>query len=620
MIGTTEMDHRRLKSGPSERTRQRATASGGIARTREDLIAILTALEKVAVRQEVQATQKSIGILLGKLEQNRFYLTVVGQFKRGKTSFLNALLGADVLPVAILPLTSIVTILQYGDETRADVVFQSGTRSAISVETLPDFVTEKGNPRNSRGVSYVEVFYPSEYLRGGVALIDTPGIGSVYAHNTQVTYEFLPQIDAAIFVTSPEPPITSTEIEFLSDIASHVRKVFVVFNKTDLLNDGPLQEVLDFTRNSLPAEIAPGPDSWFAVSATRALRAKQTGDEAALSASGFSGLERALSEFLLSEKTLVFYSSVARNSLKLISDLRLVFELQIRAAQMPLEELRTKLAELDNHLAYAEQQKEDSQVLVQNSVSRLARIFEEEAKQHAEEMLEPIRGEIRACAQRVATLSRRQQAAAMDQFLRARIEEMFDDWRDQFEYAATERFRQATKRFEGNVNEIITGVRETVGALFGFAVQKLEVKEELAELEPSGYFTDPVLDWGLGNLPLLLPFGLFRQYLLRTMLRKAESELERNATRVAFDYKRRLNKSLAAFLAGMAAKLNETVDGIRRAIEGAVTRQQEGSAAVELQVRERRAALAALDEHEERLKAIAAHYSKGDLQPRTDGR
>jgi GTPase SAR1 family protein len=615
MIGTTEMEHLKRRSGPGERTHQRAAAAGGIARTRGELIAILTALEEVAVRQEAQATKKSIGILLGKLEQNRFYLTVVGQFKRGKTSFLNALLGADVLPVAILPLTSIVTILQYSDQPHADVVFQSGARSAISLDALPDFVTEKGNPRNSRGVSYVEVFYPSEYLRGGVALIDTPGIGSVYAHNTQVTYEFLPQIDAAIFVTSPEPPITSTEIEFLSDIASHVRKVFVVLNKTDLLNDGQLREVMEFTRNSLPAEIASGPDSWFAVSATRALRAKQAGDEAALAASGFSGLERSLSEFLVSEKTLVFYSSVARNSLKLISDLRLAFELQIRAAQMPLEELQTKLAELENHLAYAEQQKEDSQVLVQNSVTRLARVFEEEARRHAEEMLEPIRGEIRACTQRVAALGRRQQAAEMDRFLKARIEKLFDDWRDQFEHAATERFRQATKRFEGNVNEIIAGVRETVGALFGFTVQGLDVTEELAELEPCGYFTDPVLDWGLGNLPLLLPFGLFRRYLVRTMLRKAESELDRNATRVAFDYKRRLNKSLAAFLSGMAAKLNETVDGIRRAIEGAAVRQQEGSAAVELQVRERQTALAALGEYEERLKAIAVQYARGDVQP-----
>jgi GTPase SAR1 family protein len=611
MIDTVEAEHEGLRSGRSEQLRHHATAAAGVARTRDEIIAILTALEKIAVQQEAQTTRQGIAVLLRKLRQNRFYLTVVGQFKRGKTSFLNALLGADVLPVAILPLTSIVTILQYGDRPYAEVVFQSGTRELIGLDTLTDYVTEKGNPRNARGVSHVEVFYPSEYLRGGVALIDTPGIGSVYSHNTQVTYDFLPQIDAAIFVTSPEPPITSTEIEFLSEVAGHVRRVFVILNKTDLLTDGQIQEVLEFTRRSLPDEIAPGPDSWFAVSAARALRAKRTGDGAELAASGFVTLEEKLNEFLVSEKTRVFYGSAARNTLKLIADLRLGIELRIQAEQMPLDELRAKLAELERHLAHAEQQREDSQVLAESAVARLASVFETEARRYAEEMAGPMREEIRASAQRLSNLGRKQQASEMDKFLKVRIEKLFDAWRAQFERTATEQFQQATRRFEASVNEIIGRVRETAGSLFGFEVRSLDVTEELAELEPCGYFTDPVLDWGLGNLPLLLPPGLFGRYLMRAMLRKVESELERNATRVAFDYKRRLNRSLTSFLAGMTAKLNETVDGIRRAIEGAAARHQEGSAAVELQLKERRDWLAALDECEERLTAVAAQYRGG---------
>jgi GTPase SAR1 family protein len=582
-------------------SRNAAVLKAGIANIRADLLGVFATLENVAVLQEAQEASRGISLLKEKVEQNRFCLTVVGQFKRGKTSFLNALLGADVLPVAILPLTSVVTILHYGEIPNAEVVSQSGIRTAIKLCELVQYVTEKGNPQNARGVSYVEVGYPSEYLRGGVTLVDTPGIGSVYTHNTQVTYDFLPQVDAAIFVTSPEPPITSAEIQFLSDLASHVRRVFIVLNKTDLLDDNQLREVVEFTHQSLPSGILASEDSWFAVSAARAIQAKQQSDAVLLARSGFAALEERLNEFLVSEKNTVFYASIAGNVRKLIADLRLSCELQIRAARMPLEELRAKRAELDKHLAYAQQQQEDSQVLLRDSVTRLSALVESEARSFAESMVELLRASILERLSALAAFSRKEQALEMDKFLRARIERLFGDWRTQFEGSATGHFRQATNRFANHVNDLIADVRKTAGSLFGFSVQSFAATEELVELEPCGYFTDPVLDWGLGNMPLLLPSGLFRKYLLRVMRRKAESELERNATRVAFDYKKRLNKSVDLFLAGMTAKLNETIEGIRRALETALARQQEGSAAAGLQLAEVETALAKLDECEGKL-------------------
>jgi len=614
MIDALDPQTKQIGPGSNGRQQHAVIFEGGIAQTREDLMGVLSSLENIAAGQGAESARHGVSLIRHKVDQNRFYLTVVGQFKRGKTSFLNALLGAEVLPVAILPLTSAVTILRYGERPCAEVVFQSGTRSAIELGDLVDYVTEKGNPKNVRAVSHVEVVYPSEYLRGGVGLVDTPGIGSVYTHNTQVTYDFLPQVDAAIFVTSPEPPITSAEIEFVSDLAAHVRKVFIVLNKTDLLSDGQLWEVVNFTRQSLPTGMAAGPDSFFTVSSTRALQAKQYGDAAQLTASGFATLEEKLGKFLVSEKNLVFYASVVRNARKLIADLRLSIELQFRAARMPLEELRTKLAELDKYLGRAEQEREDSQVLLQSSVARLSGLVEMEASRFAEARVKPLRVSIRERMKTLGALSRKVLASEMDKFLMERIEGLFEDWRTQFESSANAHFGQATHRFAEHVNELIAGVRRTASSLFGFEVETFEATEELAELEPCGYFTDPVLDWGLGSAPLLLPPGLFRSYLLRVVLRKAESELERNATRVAFDYKKRLNKSLGLFLEGMTAKLNETIDGIRRALENALTRQQEGSATAGIQLQEQKTILATLDECDGRVARILVQYEGGRSQ------
>ena len=78
-----------------------------------------------------------------------------------------------------------------------------------------DYITEKGNPRNRKGVREVEIAYPSDYLQDGVRVIDTPGVGSVYSHNTEVAYNYLPQVDAAIFVVTVDPPLSAAEQEFL---------------------------------------------------------------------------------------------------------------------------------------------------------------------------------------------------------------------------------------------------------------------------------------------------------------------------------------------------------------------------------------------------------------------
>ena len=547
-----------------------------------------------------------LSVLRSKVEENQFYLTVVGQFKRGKSSFLNALLGADVLPVAILPLTSVVTVLRYGENPEAQIVFHSGKAIKIGLGELADYITEKGNPRNSKGVEQAEAIYPSVYLRRGVVLVDTPGIGSVYTNNTQTTYDFLPRVDAAIFVTSPDPPITKVESDFLCDLASRVDKIFVILNKADILPGGQLLEVLDFTRRSLPAVISSKVDSILAVSAAQALTAKQNNDTALLAASGFALLEERLGAFLLAEKNQVFSASVVRNIRNLIADARLGYELRIRAARMPLEELRTKINELNTQLTSAEQQRDDNRVLIWDSVARLSKVVATEALRFAEEMAEPLRSEIRQHFEAIPALSRQKLADEMDKFLKARIASLLDGWKNQFEGEVMAQFQQTTNRFTDGINNLIDSVRQTAGSLFGLSVKRLELIDSLAELRPCRYITDTALSWGLGNAPRLLPPGFFRPYLLRLMLRKAEPEMTRNATLLALDYKDRFNKSLTILLGEINSKLDETIEGIRGAMASALTRQQEGSAAAHIEMTEWESALAGLAECEDHLDQMAA--------------
>ncbi len=176
------------------------------AKTRTDLEDALRDLATLGEERSLLRVAEGARSLLKKLAEELFNVVVVGEFKRGKTTFVNALLGADVLPAAVVPLTSIVTAVTWGEEPRAEVSFLNGRTESVGLEDLPLYVTERGNPRNELGVQRAMVFYPAEELRDGVFLVDTPGVGSIYRHNTEAAYAFVPESDAAVFLTSADPP------------------------------------------------------------------------------------------------------------------------------------------------------------------------------------------------------------------------------------------------------------------------------------------------------------------------------------------------------------------------------------------------------------------------------
>ena len=115
--------------------------------------------------------------LKGKLAANQLHLAVLGQMKRGKSSFINALLGAEILPTGVLPVTAVITEIKYGSVTCVTILRTTGQREEVGLGTLPSYITEAGNPGNKRQVVSVEITYPSPFLESGIILIDTPGIG-----------------------------------------------------------------------------------------------------------------------------------------------------------------------------------------------------------------------------------------------------------------------------------------------------------------------------------------------------------------------------------------------------------------------------------------------------------
>ncbi len=247
----------------------------------DDLVSALDDLVSLADGTDVA----SLAALRDRLEAARLRVLVVGEAKRGKSTLVNALLGRDLLPTGVTPLTAVATTLTYGSDRDLDVVFEDGRTERHPLTALDDLVTERGNPENTRGVASVTARVDAPILARGVEIVDTPGAGSVYTQNTSAADSVLPSMDAAIFVLTADPPVSASERDLLGRVDGLSVATFVVLNKADQADAAGLAEAAEFTERVTSRATG------------RPVRVYPLSARAALSAGGDQGFAEFASDF-----------------------------------------------------------------------------------------------------------------------------------------------------------------------------------------------------------------------------------------------------------------------------------------------------------------------------------
>jgi GTP-binding protein EngB required for normal cell division len=211
----------------------------------------LDLVQEVAGRYEISALSGLLASTIASARQDEISVAVLGRFKAGKSSFLNHFIGRDALPVGVVPVTAVVTEIRYGPREEARIHHRDGRDPAVPLDQIGSYVSEKENPENRKQVDLITVELPELRRFPGLRFVDTPGLESALAHNTQASLDWLPNVGLALVAVSVDPPLSQRDIELLQSLYQYTPKVGVLLTKADLLSEQELAEVAGFVRAQL---------------------------------------------------------------------------------------------------------------------------------------------------------------------------------------------------------------------------------------------------------------------------------------------------------------------------------------------------------------------------------
>ncbi len=206
---------------------------------------------EIAERYQISSLEPLVGSCRATAERHELSIAIIGRFKAGKSSFLNHFLGRNLLPVGVVPVTTVVTEIVYGPREEASVRFVDGRVKGVTLENISDYIAESKNPGNEKRVSVVTVELPALESFRGLRFVDMPGLESALAHNTDASLNWLPNVGVALVAVSVDPPLSQQDLVLLKSLYRYTPNVSILLTKVDLLSEAELGEVLSFVRGQL---------------------------------------------------------------------------------------------------------------------------------------------------------------------------------------------------------------------------------------------------------------------------------------------------------------------------------------------------------------------------------
>ena len=537
------------------------------------------------------AFQPRLSDLKDRLESGRLHLAVLGQFKRGKSTLLNAILGEEILPTAVIPQTAIPTFLEFGPSPKATVHFEgarateefSAPQSSALQPFLSRFVTEDANPKNRLDVSEVYVTLPAPLLEKGLVFIDTPGIGSTFRHNTEATINFLPQCDAALFLISSDPPITETEIEFLRRVRKKVARLFFILNKVDYLTPEERIASRAFLQRMLSEQLGFDTETTvFCISAKQALEAKQNGNEQAWQESGLSQVQQHLVDFLTTEKIQTLRGAIEGKTQDVLASLLMHLQLERKSLELPAEELRERLAVFEHSIGNVQLQRQHAKDLLSGDKKRMLAFLEK----HAAQIKHEARHYLHEIISRTLTDAGKQ--IIEEKEFHTILADAIPGWFEHQSGTTIKLFRarmnDVLKPHQQRADQLIERIRKKAADLFDIAYYAPESEQAFEMVRRPSWVThkwystfSPV---NSASMDRFLPIKLRKKRIRNRLEKQINALIISNVENLRWAMYQSINESFRHFAARLDEQLAAVLDDTQGAIKAAIKEQARQGEAV----------------------------------------
>lgn len=236
--------------------------------------------------------------LLSDIEKDYYTIVTVGEFKHGKSTIVNALLGEKFMPVDVTPTTALVHALFYGEKSEIHIMRAGQDAEIHPLQSLQDY--RVGGEKADDSIDFIKIFLPSPLLKERVVLVDTPGLNDLNTHRSEVTEKFIPNADAVIFALDLRAPVSKTEFEFLETMEERhgIQSIIFAANFVDTLQEEEVEDTLHYIKRRLSKLGIRDAHSVIPISAKLGMEAKQQNDTRLLNYSGIPELEARIKNLL----------------------------------------------------------------------------------------------------------------------------------------------------------------------------------------------------------------------------------------------------------------------------------------------------------------------------------
>lgn len=488
-----------------------------------------------------------------KLRSGRPNLVVVGLFKRGKSSIVNALLGCTLAPIGVTPQTAIVTVFAY-DPLRsfARIHFREGRSIETDIRGIGPYVSEDENPNNRKEVSIVRLFTSNSPLLQAMTLIDTPGLGSALVHNTAETLAFVPRIDAALFVLSADLPVSQSDIEFLKELKTAVPTILFVLNKSDLLTEPELQKIIAHNRQMIVSQV--GLETKDVDIIPVSTRMHERGQRVA---GNIDNLANALHSAVRKDDNALLHQTLERGFDRLANRLALLLTARMDTVRLPLHELESREQQLQAISRLVTTRKRDFDHLLTSETAQLTSFVRDSLQARAHELKEALPDAIRSIThlpsnkitEQLPTLSRR-------------LLDSFEETHRQLENEITTRFQQELLRQAQQRGSFLAELIHSLAGIIPVDLTTIMEKFDLDVYAPFYLSSDggSASPKGSSFLQRRLPASMRERLLSRQLLAHFNEIIIRNSAAVIYNLDYRIQESQRKFTAELQKRLHELVD------------------------------------------------------------